>query len=294
MVPNNLESALKWIEETKVVKKEQPVAEDVKTTILQFAPPPTQPVQNTEVTVVLPNSEPASSRVAKLTKEYVVDCLKAYALEEQERKASWTKKNLSISEDLAGCIRKTFFAFMGVPPEANYTYPYSEIVTSIGDTVHEILQKRIPCLKTEEKLYVKGVFPVDISMRCDMILTEHNIIEFKTIDSLPANPKPEHALQAIFYAYFFRKVNNMPIDIVQIVYVSRGKIDVKVFDVNITDTLINETEKWLNDYMSELKKYLDERVPPALNNRFVNKTSCFFCEFKKECNSPKRYEQLSR
>lgn len=228
----------------------------------------------------------------KITQENLEEFLRKHYEEKQKELDSYQKQNVSIT-DLVGCIRKTYFDFKNAERRPSYIYPYGEIVTEIGNIIHEILQKRIPCVDKEEKIKLMDDFAFPISFRMDIHLNSNTLIEIKSIESIPEKPKKEHAKQAILYAYFLNKYRGYNFNLVQLIYISRGKVKSKIFDIEINESILMKVENMVEGYLETLKEQLDMNVPPPLTNKYVEKSQCFFCDYNYICDSKQKYKSYS-
>jgi CRISPR/Cas system-associated exonuclease Cas4 (RecB family) len=228
----------------------------------------------------------------KLTQENLEEFLKAFYYEQKANVESYQKKNVSIT-DLVSCIRKTYFDFKNTERRRSYIYPYNEIVLDVGNTIHNILQKRIPSTENEEKIKIKDKFAFPISFRMDIHLNDRVLIEIKSIEALPSKPKKEHAKQAILYAYFLNQYLGYHFDLVQVVYIARGKIKGCIFDIPITENIMKKAGQMVEEYLDILKEHIDMDVPPPLSNKYVDRSNCFFCDYSYICDSKQKYKSYS-
>lgn len=228
----------------------------------------------------------------KLTQELVEEYLREYYFEEREKRDSYQKQNLSVT-DLVSCVRKVYFEFKNTERRPTYIYPFGEIVTSYGDITHAILQKRIPSMHVEEKIKINDKFDFPISFRMDIHLNDKVLVEIKNVESLPEKPKKEHAKQAILYAYFLNTYLGYDFDLVQLVYVARGKIKVKIFDIQINDSILKKVDNMVKSYIETLKYHMNMDVPPPLTDKYVDKSQCIFCDYNYICNSKQKYKSYS-
>lgn len=250
----------------------------------------TEEEKNEEVETI--KEEPKIDIPERITQENLEEFLKKYYEEKQKELDSYQKENVSIT-DLISCIRKVYFDFKNTERRPTYIYPYGEIVTEIGNVTHQILQKRIPCTDKEEKIKLTEEFAFPISFRMDIHLNENTLIEIKSIESLPDKPKKEHAKQAILYAYFLNKYRGYNFNLVQLLYISRGKVKAKIFDIEINESILMKVENMVNGYIDTLKEHIDMNVPPPLTNKYVDKSQCFFCDYNYICDSKQKYKSYS-
>lgn len=228
----------------------------------------------------------------RISKNYVVSMLRKYEEEKMAERGSYKKKTIN-AYDLTGCIRKLFYALKNIdekPPD--YAYPYGEIVHGIGNAVHEIIQKRLPSKNNELKIKVEQGFEFVINMRSDILWNDNVVVEIKTIESIPKEAKKEHILQALFYAYFLNRHFNHNITLVQLLYVSRGKVDVEVFDVEITEDLLNRVDLRIKEIVHTVALHLKEDIAPSMDNPHVNTENCRFCGYAHVCQTRSKYKSI--
>lgn len=230
-------------------------------------------------------------RPDRLNKDFIVQCLLEYHKEDAEKKRNRKKEKLSITEDLVNCVRKSFYAFENYPVNETFIYPYTEPIVRTGDAVHDVLQKRIPNLECEESFRVQ-IRDYTISGRLDMMYNDHTIVELKTIGTLPSSPKPEHSKQVLIYSFICNEYLNKKITLAQLLYFSRGKADVAVFDCDVNDQIVEQVKKYVFGFVDELDKYRKLKTPPPINSPFVNKESCIFCAYKDVCSGKTKFESI--
>ena len=220
-----------------------------------------------------------------LTEEGITARLHNNYLKSEEEKDTWAKKSINAS-DLTGCIKKLYFKLRGVSYSDTPTYPYSNIIFGIGNVIHKEL---VEAIKPEEsevsfKSYILGF---ELNMRCDAICYGKVLHEYKTVDSIDKDTevKKEHLLQASIYAYLLNKCHYRNIQYIQVIYVSRGKLGVKVFNIEFNDKIYDKVEKRLYAQLRYLKDCLDNKKIPSFENEFCSKTDCKFCEYATFCKT---------
>lgn len=295
-VDKNLdEDVVKWDEEETKKKPKKGTTKKIDTEFMDelFTDDKKEEIKEENNEEVVEKHEESKVNIPeKITQENLEEFLKKFYEEQRKELDSYQKKNVSIT-DLVGCVRKTYFDFKNVERRPSYIYPYNEIVTEIGNVVHQVLQKRIPCINKEEKMKLTEEFSFPISFRMDIHLNQNTLIEIKTIDTLPDKPKKEHAKQAILYAYFLNKYRGYNFNLVQLLYISRGKVKSKIFDIEINESILMKAENMVKGYLETLKEHLDMNVPPPLTNKYVDKSQCFFCDYNYICDSKQKYKSYS-
>lgn len=261
-----------------------------------------KPISNTQVSTTI-QSNPVlvpkpvdvldTSKPYKLTKDYIVSILKEYEREEIYKRTTYDKKTVN-AYDLVGCIRKVYYAIKGVEeiPNPN-SYPYGELVTAMGNAVHEILQKRLPSDSDELKIKITDMYDIVINVRTDILWNSEVVVEIKTKDVVPKTAEPEHIVQAMIYAYLLNKYHGYNIQLVQILYVARGKLDIAVIDIPITEDYMFKVGNKIENFTSSLMTYVEKNLPPPMNHMYVNTKSCFFCNYKHECQRHQTFQTLS-
>lgn len=204
-------------------------------------------------------------------------------LKSEMEKSTWTKKSIN-AYDLTGCIKKLYFSLRGISKSDTPNYAYSNIIFGIGNAVHKVLTEAIKPEEVEVsfKTYIIGF---ELNMRADAICYGKVLHEYKTVDSIDEETKlkEEHLKQAVIYAYLLNKYHNRNIRYVQIVYIARGKVKVKVFDIEINDGIMEKVEQRLQKQLRYLKDCLDKYQIPSFESEYCIKTDCRFCEYATFC-----------
>lgn len=213
-----------------------------------------------------------------LTKELIDNALRHLYVSKIN---TYKKKTVSIS-NLVGCIKNVYYLFQGekqlFKPEM---YPYSTCVTSIGNTIHEILQTcGIKYKKVEDSLEVH-LHGFKVTGRCDAILNDNVVCEFKSIEALPDQPKPEHLKQLLIYIHLLNTYVAGKYKIGQLIYFSRGKANVKIFDIEYTQAMDEMVSRFLNGFLIAFDDYLKTGNVPT---KYVVKTACDFCGYYHLCH----------
>lgn len=220
------------------------------------------------------------------TEEGIINRIHNTYLKSEIEKSTWTKKNIN-AYDLTGCIKKLYFGLRGISKSDTPQYPYSNIIFGIGNSVHKVL---VESIKPEEvevsfKSYLLGF---ELSMRCDAICFGKVLHEYKTIDSITEETKlkDEHLKQAVIYAYLLNKYHHRDIKYIQIIYVARGKVNIKVFDIEMNNCIMTKVENRLNKQLGYLKECLDHHKVPSFENEYCGKAfDCKFCEYATFCRT---------
>ena len=121
-------------------------------------------------------------------------------------------------------------------------------------------------------------------MRCDAICYGKILHEYKTVEKIDDDTelKSEHLQQAVIYAYLLNKIHHRNIQYIQIIYVSRGKVGVKVFNIEVNEDIMNKVGNRLNKQLRELKDCLDQYRVPSFDSEYCSK-DCKFCEYATFC-----------
>lgn len=227
---------------------------------------------------LLENVKLTTSKIPiKLTKEIIENGFRNKYLQSVN---TYTKKTVSIS-NLVGCIKQVYFLFKG---EQQYfrpdMYPYSICATSVGNTIHELIQTcGIPYKQVESSLRL-DLHGFTVTGRCDIIVNDMVIAELKSIGDLPAKPKPEHMKQVLIYTHLMNTYLNATFKLAQLVYYSRGKSDIKIFDVEYTDKIDKSVKSFLEGFLTSFDDYLKTGNVPE---KYVITTNCAFCGFYHKC-----------
>ncbi len=280
--------------------EEPPTTNEPKVNKVKITPKSSKPltVETTPEEIHISNKDTSMTikkeeKPYKLTKEYVISKLKEYEKEEIYKRTTYQKQTIN-AYDLVGCIRKAYYAIKGVEeiPLPN-SYPYGELVTAMGTAVHDILQKRLPSDNNELKIKISDAYDIVVNVRSDILWNSEVIVEIKTKDVAPKKAEPEHVVQAMIYAYLLNKYHNYNIQLVQILYVARGKVDISIIDVPITEDYMFKVGNKIEKFTSALMTYVDKNVPPPMDHQYVNTKSCFFCNYKHECQQHIQFQSLN-
>ena len=203
-------------------------------------------------------------------------------LKSEIEKSTWIKKSIN-AYDLTGCIKKLYFNLRGIRKIDTPTYPYSNIIFGIGNAIHKVV---VDAIKPEEieVSFKSYMFGFELSMRCDAICYGRILHEYKTVDSIDDKTtlKDEHLKQAVIYAYLLNKYHHRHINFVQIIYIARGKVNVKVFNVEMNEGIMSKVEQRLCNQLRYLKYCLDTYRIPSFENEYCSK-DCKFCEYATFC-----------
>ena len=203
-------------------------------------------------------------------------------LESEMEKSTWTKKSIN-AYDLTGCIKKLYFGLRGISKTDTPGYAYSDIIFGIGNAVHQVLVDAIKP-KESEVSFKSHIIGFELSMRCDAICYGKILHEYKTVDKIDEETvlKEEHKRQAVIYAYLLNKYHNRDIQYIQIIYIARGKVNVKVFTIEMNEVIMNKVEHRLQNQLRYLKDCLDMYKVPSFENEYCSK-DCRFCEYATFC-----------
>ena len=203
---------------------------------------------------------------------------------------TYPKKTLT-AYDLFGCARKLSFRLLSKAPTDAPTYPYSNLAMDIGSATHNLIQNLIwkdnvkQCTEIPIKQKLMGF---NLSMKCDGIYKNQTVVEFKTIDDIATiadNPKKDHVEQAMLYAFMLNRFMGYNITAAQIIYVSRGKLDVKCFLYNVSASSMTKVRESLYKKLMLLREVVTKRVLPDMNNEFINLNDCTFCSYRSMCKN---------
>jgi hypothetical protein len=241
---------------------------------------------------IIRNIDPTDEKPYKLTKDYIVSILREHEKEEIQKRTTYEKKTIN-AYDLVGCIRKSYYAMKGIQeiPKTN-SYPYGELVQQMGNSCHDVLQKRLPSKSNELKIKITDVYSITINVRTDILWNDNVVVEIKTKDVVPHQAEAEHIVQALIYAYLLNTHMNHQIELVQILYVARGKLDIAVFDVPITEDHMMKVGNKLQKYTSDLIAFFEADTPPPMDHKYVITKACMFCNYEHECKKFKPFTSI--
>ena len=219
-----------------------------------------------------------------LTEKDVTNLIHNEVIREANSKLSWNKKSTINASDLCGCIKALYFKLKGVTQSNPPTYPYSPIVLNVGTTIHSIIERLISPGETE--IPIKCEYNgFNLNMRADAIYNMKVLHEYKTVDSVTKETecKKDHLVQASIYAYLLNTYYNRQLEYIQIIYIARGKVNVKIFNIKIDNELMNKVKNRLDNQLGYLKDCLDTNTIPAFDCEYCNCNP--FCEYKEFCKS---------
>jgi len=190
---------------------------------------------------------------------------------EDDHQASVISPNTVYVTEVCQCLLRSWLnRTLKAPPSDNKV-----VLMVLGDSTHYIMKDYFPLGEgehTSEKV-VDGT--VKIVGRADRVL-EDVVIEFKTVSRLPESPYEIHINQVQLYMWLFDKTKAL------LVYVSRANGDIKTFEVQRDDGIING----LVDRAKMFSKLLKNgKVPKAEESSL-----CAFCEYRELCANFKSKE----
>jgi hypothetical protein len=238
--------------------------------------------------IVVPVVESTKKSIALLDENIIKDLMHQRTLIKNNNPNDVkNKERLSVTEDFCGCIRKSYYMFKGYKRNYDGIYSYGNMVMSIGNLIHDILQESIPSKFNEYSYVLNDVFPLPISGRIDMILNDDVLVEFKSCSSKIKKPKPEHMKQGMIYTTIVNKFlkDELKCDIktMQLIYIVRSNMDSIVFNAPVTDEIMNQFYHFMRGFTESLVECLNKNEPPYSNNPFINREKCDYCYFKNIC-----------
>ena len=219
-----------------------------------------------------------------LTKEDIANIIHNEVIREANSKLSWNKKSTINAGDLTGCVKALYFKLKGVTPSNPPTYQYSPIVLNIGTTIHSIIERLVSPGETEIPIRC-DYMGFKLNMRADAIYNMRVLHEYKTVDSVTDETlcKKEHLIQSSIYAYLLNTKMNRDLSHIQIIYIARGKVNIKVFNIKIDNDLMTKVKTRLDDQLGYLKNCLDTNSIPSFESKYCECNP--FCEYREFCKS---------
>lgn len=218
-----------------------------------------------------------------LNEEDIRNLLHNQVIEDANRNLGLKKYNVNAT-DICGCIKALYFKFKNIEPSNPPSYPYSPIVLNVGSVIHTIVEM---LLKPEEKeVSIRcSLHGFNLNMRADAIYHNKVLHEYKTIDNIDEKTtcKEDHLKQAVIYTYLLNTYCNRSIEWIQIIYIARGKVNVKVFNIKVTPELMSKVKDRLDRQLSYLRTCLDTNTIPSFENEFCKCSK--FCEYYEFCKS---------
>ena len=218
-----------------------------------------------------------------LSEEDIRNLLHNQVIEDANRSIGLTKYNVN-SGDLTGCIKALYFKFKKILPSSPPSYPYSPIVLNTGSIIHEVVERLLKPEEREVSINCK-LYDFNLNMRADAIYHDKVLHEYKTIDNIDEKTtcKEEHLKQAVIYTYLLNTYQKRNIEFIQIIYIARGKVNVKVFNIKVTPELMEKVKLRLDKQLGYLRHCLDTNTVPSFESEFCvcNK----FCEYSDFCKS---------
>jgi len=248
----------------------------------------------------------------ELNEEIFMNILKAIHKENQESSMQYQKTRLSPTDLCGYCPRKVFFRYKNFDYELPLFYPFSELITHIGNAVHEWVQKQLA------KVYKNVISEYKIDLPdyklkgyIDLIYeTDDNktiILEIKTIGEELHDPKfygkITHWRQLAYYYYIWTNLLGKKCDKVQLMYLKRDfkptKINnekvlpFKIFTVNDPKKLWDTYGKDLLWMYDTIKKAIETNEVPSIDSKryqIIKKEECGFCPYQKVCSKYPLYD----
>ncbi len=290
---NNYVGPVSWGNDNTPITPTEQISSDSKIKIKPKIKPKQETSQNNiSIPTTIDNIDTNTTKPFKLTEEYVIAKLKEYEAEEVYKRTTYEKKTVN-AYDLVGCIRKAYYGVKGFEerPKAN-SYAFGEIVQQMGNVVHDVVQKRLPSESNELKIKITDIYDITINVRTDILWNKDVVVEIKTKDVVPKAADPEHIVQAMIYAYLLNTYHGYEISLVQILYIARGKVGVKIFDVPITPDYMDKVGNKIKRYTSDLMEFVKQNTPPPMDHQYVSTKACIFCNYEYVCKQFKPFQTL--
>lgn len=191
---------------------------------------------------------------------------------EEDHQASTISLNTIYVTEVCQCLLRSWFnRTLKASPSDNKV-----VLMVLGDSAHYIMKDYFPLGEGEYVLERAVDESVKIVGKADRVL-EDAIIEFKTVSKLPQSPYEIHMNQVQLYMWLFNKHKAL------LVYVSRASGDIRVFEIQRNDQVIDKLVDRVKIFYKLLR---DGKVPKAEKGPL-----CAFCEYHELCISFKGKEE---
>jgi len=293
-------------------------------TLLVNAHDPKQSRQNSNVDKTKQTSESKRNKDkpkvkvcdSLLNEEIFLKLLKDTYEKNQKKSFAYKKLMLSPTDLCQQCPRKIYFRMQDADYDIISFYPYSEVITHVGNAIHEwtqqLLSKAYKNVESEikfelEDLGLKGFIDLVYETNDNQVV----ILEIKTCGDELHDPmfygKTSHWKQVATYYWIWTEYLKKPCSSVQLMYLKRDFKPIKLpngqkslpFKIFTADpTKLWNTYKddilWMyNTIRSSLK---DNKVPDIPNTRLqiIKKEECGFCPYQKICSKYPFESQLKQ
>jgi CRISPR/Cas system-associated exonuclease Cas4 (RecB family) len=185
----------------------------------------------------------------------------------KKRKRNENKKpRFGVTRLTGPCLRRSYYDLVEeVPITLSKLWIFSR-----GHAIHNFFQEHLD--ETENEIFLSQDFGLFDAIGYVDVLSDNVMYEFKTIQSIPDKPKPEHLMQIQSYYSMLSPDKQSKIKKLCIVYFSLNKI--KTYIVPKLDML-----NYLEARGSILANSLNTSIPPSREESYI----CNYCDFKDMC-----------
>jgi len=244
---------------------------------------------------------------SELTDELFLKILEKVYKQNQENSMQYNKTYLSPTDLCQSCPRKIFFRMTNANYELQLFYPFSELITHVGNAVHSWVQKHLAKVFKDVQSEIKFELP-DLKLKgfIDLVYKTNQdktiILEIKTIGDEIHDPnfygKIPHWKQLACYYWIWTEKLGKKCDKVQLMYLKRDFKPIKLAngnkDLPFKIFTVDQPQKLWNTYKDHIMwmyetiiKALQTQTVPTIPNHIreiVKKEECGFCPYQKECS----------
>ena len=244
---------------------------------------------------------------SELNEDIFLKLLTSVYKTKQKSSMTYDKTMLSPTDLCGYCPRKVYFRMTNAEFELQLFYPYSELITHVGNAIHEWVQNVLASAYKNVESEFKFELP-DKKLKgfIDLIYTTDDdktiILEIKTIGDEIHDPqfygKIPHWKQVAMYYHVWTQYLNKKCDKVQLLYLKR---DFKPIKQNNGDKLlpfkiftVDDPQKLWDAYGQDLMwmyntvidALRENKVPdiPPQRLELIKKEECGFCPYQKICS----------
>jgi len=224
----------------------------------------------------------------------------------QHSSMQYEKQWISSYDITCLCPRKAYFRFINASYDLVLYYPYTEIITKVGDAVHNWVQKTLADVYNNVESEIKFELKDEmLKGYIDLVYETADgktvLLEIKTIGDEILDPnfqgKVPHWKQLAFYYWIWTEKLKKKCDIVQLFYLRREFKPVNTGNSKIMPfkilTVKDPTKLW-NTFKDDLLWMIDtikqslktKQVPKIPPERYelIKKEECGFCPYQKVCS----------
>ena len=300
----------------------------VKAKLPQDAPQPTTSKKKIVKSETITSSQKAnttkkqSGRIStgnldvELNSDVFLSLLKEEYKKNQKASMSYQKKWISPTDICNLCPRKVYYRFTNADYELQLFYPYSEIITHVGNAVHEWVQSLLAKVYKDVQSEVKFEIPEKkLKGYIDLVYKTNEdktiILEIKTIgDEIHDKQfygKIPHWKQLATYYWVWTELLGKQCDSVQLMYLKRDFKPLKLPDgtrdlpfkiftadpVKLWETYKNDILWMYETILNAIEKKQVPDIPPS-RLQIIKRDECGFCPYQKICSKDGFVHQQQR